>query len=97
MADLVDAFLYLGPQDLRLTEPIPADIALDVDYVTEWLRREALAGLPGAGALKEFNQQIVNGAGNPLFIVPTVPDPKAFFPFIKQNCLDRKSRTSKPQ
>jgi hypothetical protein len=47
MADLVDAFLYLGPQDLRLTEPIPADVALDADYVTEWLRREALAGLPG--------------------------------------------------
>jgi len=27
MEDLVDAFLYLGPQDLRLREKIPADIA----------------------------------------------------------------------
>ena len=97
MSDLVDAFLYLGPQDLRLTEPIPADIALDVDYVTESRRREALAGLPGAGALKEFDQQIVNSAENPVFIVPKLPDPKAFFPFIKQNCLDRKSRSSAPQ
>jgi hypothetical protein len=97
MADLVDAFLYLGPQDLRLTEPMPADIALDVDYMTESLRREALAGLPGAGALKEFDQQIVNGAENPVIVVPKLPDPKSFFPFIKQNCLDRKSRSSTPQ
>jgi hypothetical protein len=29
MEELVDAFLYLGPQDLRLREKIPADIALD--------------------------------------------------------------------
>lgn len=27
--ELVDAFLYLGPQDLRLREQISADIALD--------------------------------------------------------------------
>jgi hypothetical protein len=33
--ELVDAFLYLGPQDLRLREKIPADIALDVTYRTE--------------------------------------------------------------
>ncbi len=46
MADLVDAFLYLGPQDLRLKEKMPADIALDVDYRTESLRRVAL--FPGA-------------------------------------------------
>jgi len=97
MADLVDAFLYLGPQDLRLTEPMPADIALDVDYMAESLRREALAGLPGAGTLKEFDQQIVNGAENPVVVVPKLPDAKAFFPFIKQNCLDRKSRSSTPQ
>ncbi len=32
MEDLVDAFLYLGPQDLRLREKIPADIALDANY-----------------------------------------------------------------
>lgn len=29
MENLVDAFLYLGPQDLRLAEQIPADISLD--------------------------------------------------------------------
>ena len=39
MEDLVDAFLYLGPQDLRLWEKIPADIALDYDYMRELDRR----------------------------------------------------------
>jgi hypothetical protein len=98
IADLVDAFLYLGPQDLRLREPMPADIALDVDYMTELLRREALAGMPAARTLKEFDQQIVSGAESPVFVVPKLEDPKAFFPFIKQNCLDRKSGGSgKPQ
>jgi len=29
MENLVDSFLYLGPQDLRLSEQIPADIVLD--------------------------------------------------------------------
>ncbi len=49
MDELVDAFLYLGPQDLRLTEQIPADIALDDDYASELQRREALLGVrPGA-------------------------------------------------
>jgi len=32
MEELVDAFLYLGPQDLRLREKIPADIPLDTTY-----------------------------------------------------------------
>jgi hypothetical protein len=91
MADLVDAFLYLGPQDLRLTEPMPADIALDVDYMTELLRRETLAGMPAARTLKEFDHQIVSGAESPVFVVPKLEDPKAFFPFIKQNCIDRKA------
>lgn len=29
VSDLLDAFVYLGPQNLLLREPIPADIALD--------------------------------------------------------------------
>ena len=92
MADLVDAFLYLGPQDLRLVEPMPADIALDVDYMTELLRRETLAGMPGAKTLKEFDQQIVSGAESPVLVVPKQPDFKPYFPMIKQNCLDRKKQ-----
>ena len=97
MSVLVDAFLYLGPQNLRLTEPLPADIALDTDYVTESLRREALAGLPGAGTLQKFDRQIVSSAANPVLAVPKLADPKAFFPFIKQNCLARKSLSTPSQ
>ena len=94
MADLVDAFLYLGPQDLRLKEKMPADIALDVDYRTELLRRAALFPGPSAGTtLNELNQQIVKEAENPIFIVPTPPDPKP----VVQDCLDRKNHGSKPQ
>jgi hypothetical protein len=93
MADLVDAFLYLGPQDLRLTEPIPADIALDVDYMTELHRREVLMGLPGSGnwTPKEFDQQIVNDAEDPVFVVPKLEDPKPYFPFMRKSCLERKA------
>jgi hypothetical protein len=92
MADLVDAFLYLGPQDLRLLEQMPADIALDVDYRMELQRRESVAGFPGAaaGTLKDSDQQIVNGAEHPLFSVPKPPDPGA----MVQSCLERKSRNS---
>lgn len=88
MADLVDAFLYLGPQDLRLTEQMPADIALDVDYMMELQRRASLAGFPGAlaGPLKEFDQEVVNSAANPLFLRPKTPDPK----LLRQRCLDLK-------
>ncbi len=97
MADLVDAFLYLGPQDLRLIEPMPAEVALDVDYMTELLRRETLMGMPGARTLKEFDQQIVSGAESPVLVVPRLPNFKAYFPMIKQNCLDRKSISNAPR
>ncbi len=101
IADLVDAFLYLGPQDLRLKEQMPADIALDVDYRMELKRRDALPGFPAAatGTLREADQQIVNGADNPLFVIPksTVPDPSD--PALKrvvQDCLDDLKKRSTP-
>jgi hypothetical protein len=98
MADLVDAVLYLGPQDLRLREKMPADIVLDVDYRTESLQREALfpghvPGVPTGATLKERNQQILNEAENPIFVVPAPPDPKP----VVQDCLDRKNRGGEPQ
>jgi hypothetical protein len=102
MEDLVDGFLYLGPQDLRLKEKMPADIALDVDYRKEMQRGGAMLGFPGAATetLKEFDQQIVNSAENPLFVIPKPPDPKLPDPELKrmvQNCLDLKSHSSAPQ
>ena len=93
MEDLVDAFLYLGPQDLRLKEPLPADIALDIDYRAELRRREALPGLPvvATEALKEWDRYIVNSAENPLFLVPK---PDIMMKGVVQSCLDRKSHDS---
>jgi hypothetical protein len=99
MEDLVDAFLYLGPQDLRLVEQMPADIALDVDYRMELRRRESLPGYPGASggtvATKEVDQQIVNGAEKPLFVIPKAPpsDPK-FDKDAVQSCLDAKAHSN---
>jgi hypothetical protein len=98
MEDLVDAFLYLGPQDLRLWEQMPADIALDVEYRIELLRREALLAFPGAAtgtqSLKEIDQQIVNSAEDPMLKLPKQPpDPRS----AVQSCLDLKSHSSPPK
>jgi hypothetical protein len=56
----VDAFLYLGPQEFRLNEPMPADIALDADYMTELQRRESLIGFPvkSSKSQKEFSEEL---------------------------------------
>ena len=98
MAELVDAFLYLGPQDLRLMEPMPADIALDMDDRMELQRRDIPLGAPGVSpeALKEADQEILKGAGDPLY---PKPDPKSADaqgqdPELEeavQNCLKRKN------
>lgn len=87
MEDFVDAFLYVGPQDLRLKEQLPADIALDFDYRMELRRREALPGSPGVAteALKEIDRDILTSAEQPFLVVPK-PDVKA----MVQDCLDRK-------
>jgi hypothetical protein len=39
---MVDAYLYLGPRDLLLNEPTPAEIVLDKDYAVELQRRVAM-------------------------------------------------------
>jgi len=59
-------------------------------------------GFPEAATetAKEFDQQIVNTAGSPLFVIPKPRDPKLPDPEPSrevQDCLDRKSRTSTPQ
>src|ERR1039457_824473 len=41
---MVDAYLYLGPRDLLLKEPRPAEIFLDKDYMAEMKRRAAIMG-----------------------------------------------------
>lgn len=83
---LVDAFLYLGPRDLRLVEPIPADIALDQEYMTELQRRDALTAPPGGPppmSLEELRAEIVQAAQQPILRPPPPPpDVKA----IEANC-----------
>jgi hypothetical protein len=39
----------------------------------------------------------LKGAGNPVLVVPKLPDANAYFPFIRKSCLERKSRSSPPQ
>ena len=41
---MADAYLYLGPADLILAEPRPAEIFLNKDYMTELRRRAAIIG-----------------------------------------------------
>ena len=41
---MVDAYLYLGPRDLQLREPAPADVFLDQAYMTEMKRRAVIMG-----------------------------------------------------
>lgn len=96
MEELVDAFLYLGPQDLRLREKIPADIALDVNYRTELQRGSAMLGFPNGASEspQEFDQEIVNSAAYPLFVIPkpndaNVPDPQ--LSKAVQTCLETKA------
>jgi len=105
MGELVDALLYLGPQDLRLKEQLPADIALDIDYRTELQRRDSLPGAPGfasapKGSLKEFDQQVITGADNPLFAIPKPRDiaqPQPGLSEAIQRCVDIKNRNDTPQ
>ena len=95
MEDFVDAFLYVGPQDLRLWEQTPADIALDADYMKELQNRESLQALPGVTvpSQSELNQEIVDGARNPMFVIPKPPNMK---PFV-QTCLEHQSHSKSPQ
>jgi hypothetical protein len=95
MEDLFDAFLYLGPQDLRLKEQVPADIALDIDYRMEQRRREALPKPPGPAteAFKKSDQKIVESAENPLFVIPKEMT-KDVMKNVIQSCLNGKNRSA---
>jgi len=91
VASYVDAFLYLGHQKSSLAEPLPADIALDRAYRSEWLRRMKLVGLPGPSTLEELDAQIVASAANPILApVPIKPIPQEVKVRVRQSCLSRK-------
>jgi hypothetical protein len=102
MEDLVDAFLYLGPQDLRLSEKIPADIALDTTYQKQLQQGGVMIGFPEAASEtpEEFDRQIVNSAADPLFVIPKPKDTGSPDPQLAkavQSCLDLKGRTNAPK
>ena len=92
VADRIDAFLYLGPQKAPLTESLPASIALDRVYRSEWLRRMKLVGMPGPSTLDELDAQIVASAGQEPMAAP--PSNHSISPEIKarvrQSCLSAK-------
>jgi hypothetical protein len=91
VADQIDAFLYLGPQKSLLAEPLPADIALDRAYRSEWLRRMKLVGLPGPSTLEEIDAQIVASAANPMLTPPPRKSVSQEMKLrIRQDCLSRK-------
>jgi hypothetical protein len=91
VADQIDAFLYLGPQKSLLAEPLPADIALDRAYRSEWLRRKKLVGLPGPSTLEEIDAQIVAGAADPMLTpAPRRPVSQEMKLRIRQDCLSTK-------
>jgi len=85
LEDVVDALLYLGPRDVRLLEPTPADIALDTEYMTELHRRESLTAFPGTPprSLDEMRDEILQQAQHPILEgPPPPPDVKA----IEETC-----------
>lgn len=95
LADQIDAFLYLGPQNLQLAEPVPADIALDRVYRTEWLRRMKLVGLPAPATLDEVDAGTVAGAAHPVLDRPSKqPIPEAVKLKLRQSCLSTKKRAA---
>ena len=73
--DVVDAFLYLGPRDLRLSEPTPAGVALDTEYMTELQRRKALTAFPGTPprSLEEMRAELLQEAQQTILEPPPPP------------------------
>jgi hypothetical protein len=97
IADQFDAFLYLGPLRSQLTEPLPADIALDRSYRSEWLRRMKLAGMPGPSTPEEMDAGIVASAADPILRpAPKHPVSEEMKLRIRQDCLNRKHSAANP-
>jgi hypothetical protein len=90
--ELFDAILYLGPQDLRLSEKVPADILLDAGYMKERRRRAALPGSPAPAAQTSegLDRQIVEQAANPLFKIEAPPLSAAEIEQAVRDCRERK-------
>jgi hypothetical protein len=89
---LFDAVLYLGPQDLRLWEKVPADIVLDRDYMNERRRRAALPASPASAvqAPDTLDREILERAENPIFKIYAPPLSAADIELAVRDCRERK-------
>jgi len=68
-SETVDAYLYLGPRDLLLNEPTPAEVFLDKEYMAELQRRSAIMG--GGPITDQANPEKVSERdSNPFFYDP---------------------------
>jgi hypothetical protein len=66
---MADAYLYLGPRDLLLKAPNPAEVFLDKDYMAEMKRRAAIIG-PGPVTDQADPEKISDRDYNPFFYDP---------------------------
>ncbi len=66
---MADAYLYLGPRDLLLKDPHPAEVFLDKDYMAEMKRRSAIMG-PGPVTDQADPEKISDRDYNPFFYDP---------------------------
>jgi uncharacterized iron-regulated protein len=66
---MADGYLYLGPRNLMLKEPHPAEIFLDKDYMAEMKRRAAIMG-PGPITDQADPEKISDRDYNPFFYDP---------------------------
>jgi hypothetical protein len=89
--ELFDAVLYLGPQDLRLRDKIPADIVLDAAYQKEVRRRATLPGspMPAVQPSDELDRQILAWAENPPFRIEAPPLSTAMIEQAVRDCRER--------
>jgi len=69
LSKMVDAYLYLGPRDLMLKEPRPAEIFLDKDYMAEMKRRAAIMG-PGPVTDQADPEKVSDRDYSPFFYDP---------------------------
>lgn len=68
---MVDGYLYLGPRDLLLNEPVPANVLLDKKFMAEMRRRAALMRMPFV--TDQADPDKVEAAGYEPFLDPNGP------------------------
>jgi hypothetical protein len=61
-------------------------------YMPEWLKQNAIAGLPGPKTSKDLYDGFVASAAGPLLITPKLPGAKDLYPMIRKAWLERKAQ-----